>query len=476
MKNKTKFLILIFIIALFIRVSFIFVTPLKYWDETVYANLGYDLSKNPFDYSFRNNGWSDFIPYSNGNYSWPNAGFRPPLLPYLISLFYFLKIDFLIDFLIPLIGAFSVILVYFIGEKFFNERVGLYSALLFCFIPLHVIYSAKLLTDVLFVFLLLLIILFFWMGFEENKNKYKFLFGLFLGLCILCRYNGLWLVGIFGIYLIIRNKGFKFLKDNHFWISFLILILVLSPLFIYSFYTYGNIFGSFIHGSSASSYWGGLQDFAFYFHNWYDMFSVIFYLFLISTFFIFYKKFYLKKEIYFLILFFILFFILISLMPHKEDRLILPLTIIISLFCGFFLNSFKKLGLLILILVLIFTSFYLYNYFVTNSAKSYTDENLCFLRANDFLRNVNGIVISDESSPIYYYSKKENHFYPNPWNMSTFNDLIKNNYSPQRVYILFSPNKQYSNIDSEHLKKDLDNIGNLVFICKNNSRVYKINI
>ena len=89
MKRETKILIVLFIIAFIIRGIFVFVTPVKIWDETVYANLGYDLSHNPLDYSVANNGWSDFIP-SGGDafYAWPKMGFRAPLLPYILSLFY----------------------------------------------------------------------------------------------------------------------------------------------------------------------------------------------------------------------------------------------------------------------------------------------------------------------------------------------------------------------------------------------------
>jgi len=76
--KRNNIIIAIFIIALIIRILFVFSMPVKLWDETVYANLGYDLSKNISDYSF-SNGWSDFIPSgSDLIYAWPKAGFRAP--------------------------------------------------------------------------------------------------------------------------------------------------------------------------------------------------------------------------------------------------------------------------------------------------------------------------------------------------------------------------------------------------------------
>ena len=50
--KKNKGLIAIFLLALLIRTLFVFSMPIKLWDETIYLNLGYDLSKNPLDYSF----------------------------------------------------------------------------------------------------------------------------------------------------------------------------------------------------------------------------------------------------------------------------------------------------------------------------------------------------------------------------------------------------------------------------------------
>ena len=150
--KRNKWLIAIFLIALLIRIFFVFSMPIKLWDETVYLNLGYDLSKNPFDYSF-SNGWSDFIPSGGDDlYGYPKAGFRAPLLPYLISIFYLFRLEFLINFIIPFVGALSAFLIYILGKELFNTKVGLISSALYAFIPLHVFYSGRVLTEFLFTF------------------------------------------------------------------------------------------------------------------------------------------------------------------------------------------------------------------------------------------------------------------------------------------------------------------------------------
>ncbi|MBS3078722.1 glycosyltransferase family 39 protein [Candidatus Pacearchaeota archaeon] len=438
MKKEVKLLLLIFFLALVIRIIFVFITPIKYWDETVYSNLGYQLSQNPFDYSLKNAFWSDFIP-SAGNliYSWPNIGFRAPLLPYFLSIFYFFRIDFLIDFLIPLIGALSVVLIYLIGKKLFDYKTGLYAALLFCFVPLHVFYSAKILTDVFFTFLVLIMVFFFWKGFEENRNKYKVLFGLFFGSCILSRYNGLWFIPIFGLYLFIRNR-FNVFKDKYFWISFLMFILVLSPLLIYSFITYGNIFGAFIHGIPASSYWGGLQNWSFFFENWFDMFSMAGLVFVVGLFYIFYKKEYTKKEVYFLLIYFVLFLFLAMIMPHKEDRIILPIVPVICLILGLFLSKIKKYRLIVLLLIVGITLYSLYGSLNQSYAISNNINSRCFNEIVKYLsvQKDDSLLISENSPIFYYYIKKESQYYPYPLDLDGLNFIV--NSSKKRVYFVFT--------------------------------------
>ena len=100
MKKENKILITLFVFTFILGTVFVFSTPLKIWDETVYANLGYDLSNNPLDYSVKDNGWSDFIPFDGDTfYSWPKMGFRAPLLPYLLSPLYLFNLNFLVEFL-----------------------------------------------------------------------------------------------------------------------------------------------------------------------------------------------------------------------------------------------------------------------------------------------------------------------------------------------------------------------------------------
>lgn len=459
MKKEYKILLAILILALIIRIVFIFSTPLKIWDETVYVNLGYDLSHNFIDYSVKNNGWSDFIPSAEGAYGWPNMGFRAPLLPYILSILYFLKLSFLVNLFIPLIGALAVIFIFILGKKLFNEKVGFYSAIFLALTPLCVVYSAKILTGVLFTFFVLLTFISFWKGYEEDSKKYKILFGFFLALSLLTRYTALWIIPIFLFYFLIRDKSLKFLKDKYLWYSIGIFFLTLVPWFVYGFLVYNNPIGAFIHGGQAAAYWGGIQAWNFFFSNWWHMFSIIGFIFILSLIYVLYKKEFIKKEIYLLLIWFGFFLGIAIFIPHKEDRFILAIVPPICLLSGFLINKIKKYKKLILLGIIFILVFSLASQFYHTYRDSYTGTNSCFLEGNNFLRNVGEevLVVTDESPLIYYYTKKETHFYPSPWSLSSLVNLVESHYKEKDVYIFFTDYDMPLN-DEEHLqiREDLE--------------------
>jgi 4-amino-4-deoxy-L-arabinose transferase-like glycosyltransferase len=478
MKKITKILIVLFILAFIIRGIFVFATPLKIWDETVYANLGYDLSSNLLDYSVRNNGWSDFIPSKDSFYAWPKMGFRAPLLPYLLSPFYLFNLDFLVDFFMVFVGALSVCLVYILGKMMFNQKIAFYSTILFLLIPLHVIYSAKVLTGVLFTFFILLTFFSFWKGYEEGDKKYKILFGVFLALALLSRYTALWIMPVFFLYFLVRNKSLKFLKDKHLWYAILAFFLTLIPWFIYGMFEYNNPLGAFIHGAKASAYWGGVQPWYYFFQYWPIMFSIIGFIFAIALIYIFYKRDFFKKEICLLLIWFVFFLGMAIYMPHKEDRFILAIVPAIVLISGYFIDKLKKYKKLILIGIVAITLVQLGVHFTYDYSLSHTDTNKCFLEGNKFLIDQeNALVITDESSIVYYYTKQETHFYPNPWSIKSLRNLIDNHYKGKDIYIFFTDYDMPLS-DGKHIqiKEDLEINFEKTFNCHKNegfSIIYK---
>jgi hypothetical protein len=413
-RNSGLLILGILILAFFIRVLFSYAAPIKIWDETVYLNLGTDLSQNLQDYSF-SNGWSDFIPTGQGAYGYPNAGFRAPLLPYILASFQIFNLGFLINYLMPFIGAVSTLVVYTLGKELFTRRVGLIAALFFALIPLHVEHSGRVLTDVLLTFFVLLSFLSFWKGFEKGNNKHKILFGIFLALALLSRYTALWIFPIFLLYALARGKLLQYLQDKYTWISIALFLILLVPWFIYGYFTYNNPFGPFIHGSIASSYWGGIQAWYHFFIHWWHMFSLIGFIFVLALLYLVLNKTIFKKETYFLLIWFVFFLGLAIYQPHKEERFLLPIIPAMVLLSAYAIDSFKKYTkqiMLVSIGCLLFSlSLYGYKLYTEN----YNVNTNCYQQVGSKLKEFNGdfLIVSENSSLTRYFSDQETVYYPN---------------------------------------------------------------
>jgi len=480
LSRENWILLTIIVFGFLIRLAFVSNVP--WWDESVYLNLGYDLSSNPLDYSVENHGWSDFIPSGGDeNYAWPKMGFRPPLLPYILAIFYALNLNFLIKFLLPLMGALTIFLVYLLGKEMFNKKVGIISAAIICLVPIHVIFSGIILNDVLVTFFITLSFLFFWKGFEKGNEKYKILWGITLGIGLLTRYTMLWIIPIFPIYLWIKNKSLNFLKDKYLWYAIVGFLIVLIPWFIYGYFEYGNILGGFLHGFKGAAYWGGVQPWFFFFNSWWSIFSIIGFVFVLGLIYMLYKKEFIKKEIYLLLIWFGFFLGMAIYMPHKEERFILAVVPAICLLSGLFISQFKKYQKLILGGVIFILIFSLSLHFFINYKDSHTGTNSCFLEGNKFLKNLekDALIVTDESPIVYYYTKKETHFYPNPWSLQSLSSLAEDSYKGRNVYIFFTDYDMPLN-DEENIqiKNDLDINFKKAFECYKNegfSIIYRYN-
>ena len=428
MNKEFRNLILLFLFSFVIRISFLAFVQIKYWDETVYLSLAKDLASNFFNYSLQGAFWSDYIPFGHGLYSWPNIGFRAPLLPVTLSLFYRLGLDFLINFFIPFIGAAGTVVIYFLGKKVFNQRVGWYSAILFSIIPINLIWGFRISTEIYGIFFLLVSLLFFWKGFEEEHNPSKILFGIFLAISILTRYTMMWILPIFLFYFLFRDRSLEILRDRYLWFSVLSFFIVLIPWLIYGIKFYHHPLGSFIHGTVGASFWGGVQSLFFYFGEFWTIFSVAGILLLFSLVYIFWKKSYYDKRIFFLLVFFLFFFIVASLVPHKEERFILPVVIPVSLLVGFFISKMevrlkfsktKNFWIKFCSFILLFLIAFVPVFTKLNSEEN-RGTQICFAKGLEYLKTLNAgsLIYTDEPPIVYAYTNKKTRYYPNPWNLS----------------------------------------------------------
>ena len=163
-------------------------------------------------------------------------------------------------------------------------------------------------------------------------------------------------------------------------------------------------------------------------------------------------------------------------MPNKEERFIMPIIPAICIISGFFINRIKKYKNIIFGLVCIVLITSLWGMFKIENENSYSGVNLCFSDGNKFLANnsidKNSLVVTSQLPIVHYYTQKEVHLYPDPWNLDVLRNDINSNYKNRKVYIFFA---NYDMTDKK-IKNDLDNNFKKVFECSKgwgNSTIYQ---
>ncbi len=406
MSNTRKYLVLLFVFSVLLKLSLSFLNPLTYWDESIYANLGKNLIRYG-EYSFAH-GFADFFPNLSA------AGARPPLIPFLVSVVFLVsENNFWLNFIVPLLSSAGIFGIYLLGKRLFNKEVARYSAGIYAFFPMNVFWGSKLLTDISVLTFLIFSCYFFFRTFDspEIKTNYSFSiwFGVFFALAFFTRYTVLWFVPFFVIWLL-YNRGLSFLKDKRIYISIISFLTLVVPWFIFNYFQYHSVFGFINSSLEASVRWGSkpplyyLKTLAI--HFW-------FLLPLSSLGLIFYKKLFLDKtKINFILLWLFVVFLAASITSAKDHRYISPIIppiIILAAIGIYFLNYHKKIKLcVVLALVLILAG---YNIYSLNSAHSLFNsiDNTCFLETMDYIKKSNlSYVVTEHFSPVYFHTNIPN--------------------------------------------------------------------
>ena len=192
MKKRTlAYLIGIVLFALLLRL--IFFSGVDPSDDLFYAQYANDISK--------------------GTYSAPDIhhGTRLGLL-YPVSFFYTLfgVNDFSSTILILLSSIGGIILIFYFGKEFFNEKVGLMAAFLLSFFPLDVVFATKLLPDLPATFFVSLGVFFFLKGEKEKANTRRnisyIISGFAIGFAYLIKELSILIAIFFVIYILFYKK------------------------------------------------------------------------------------------------------------------------------------------------------------------------------------------------------------------------------------------------------------------------------
>jgi len=368
-KIKSRvFLFLILVCAIFIRIYFF--VGLNWSDDPYYVFLATKIFDN------------GFVPTDN-------TGLRIGL-HYPVGFFFkIFGVNQISAIMYPLIcSILSIILVYQIGSTFFNERLGILSALLLSVFPLDIIYSTQTMGEIPLSFLTSMSVFLFLKGNStKNGNLFYLLSGVFIGFGYLTRITGLIPILFMIGYVIYKRK----IKINYFYV-----LLGLSIILLLEGIRYQVALGDFFfrihevsghYGSESAVRLRGLNvamdyypkvmfnlDYRYRFRNdkylvWYGLF---YYFALVSILYLLWKR---KKNSNILLIWFLAFFLYLQFgsmsftryVPiHRLARhlsiLTIPCVLVVAVFLerNDFIKKMKVNYLLVIFIVL--TSLY-YTYF-----------------------------------------------------------------------------------------------------------------
>ena len=133
---------------------------------------------------------------------------HPPMVAWVIGAGYFLlgrsELGVRIGgFLLTLLSTW---LLYALGKLWFSKRAGLWAALLFQLLPLFFVYGVLITPDVPLTFFWLLTLYLFSLALSEDKKWAWYLAGAALGLSMLSKYTGIFLVPSALLFLIFHPR------------------------------------------------------------------------------------------------------------------------------------------------------------------------------------------------------------------------------------------------------------------------------
>ena len=213
------------------------------FDESLYAQMGLQLNKNPLNYTSkpvyeycasRGRSLPDYLNMPLFKH--------PPVYCYLISLLYFiLNSSYLSAFLVSLFFATIIIFVTFIiGVQFFNKPLALLASLLVALDPIHWLCSQKIWMETTMSAFIWITILFLMKAIIHKNYRFFIWAGIATGLAILTKYPAFIIFPIGLTLTFIYNRNL--FKSKYFWSWPVISLLMFTPWMFWNYKVYGSNF------------------------------------------------------------------------------------------------------------------------------------------------------------------------------------------------------------------------------------------
>lgn len=281
--RRDKILILIFILALILRLGILYYTQDYYFGSGLSVGCG-EMARNLVNGNglvFNNEFMSDISKLQTETHRLIDIQeFKPPrnevlspdyahlpgyaiLLAFTYLLFGEQRYIYL-QIIQAVIDAFGVFLIFWIGKILFDRKIGLISAFLFAIWITEARLSVVALYDAPMTFIYLLSLFFFINAVLKESNKYYIFSAITLGLGSYIRPDGMLLPIYFGLALFIYNykkqKNFDNIKNvfKKATVMILIIMLILSPVAVRNYSITGH---AFVTPPPGQGLWEGFGEF-----------------------------------------------------------------------------------------------------------------------------------------------------------------------------------------------------------------------
>jgi 4-amino-4-deoxy-L-arabinose transferase-like glycosyltransferase len=382
---------------------------------------------------------------------------------------------FTASIVVSLIGALGVFFIYLLGKEIYNETTGILAALFIGFSPFIVMASHWIMTDIP---VLTFITIAFYLLILASKKQNNFLYllsGLFFTISILTRFTALILIFVIPVYMFINRIKIK--QMFYFIVGFLVSLL---PYLIWAQSKYGFFLAPFINARRAVS--DQVGSIFFYLKHFFEVYPLIVFIGILIYFgflifkFMSNKKIRLNKNDIVFIIWGIIFFCYISIMPHKEPRYILLLTIPLYLLSsrGYdLIFKYKRIKILLISVTILLVIFSFAGAF--SKIGPISKERISFInrRITDevavsrYLVSLNktvNLIYSNQNYPVYaYYTgmdvevliNQDRHFY----------NVFPNNMKKEGFFIYYKsvkkePNKKWLDSNKKFIR--LKEIGDVI--------------
>ncbi len=167
------------------------------------------------------------------NRAWSNV--FPPLLELIFTPLLILTSEsaLAIHIFTALLGAATVALTYFIGNKFANRTAGIIGAVLLMFNTTHWFFSDFGMLDVPATFFAIIGFYFYWAGYKQRKEKYLLLGALFTSGAVLIRYTIFPAAALLGYLILFDRKNLK----NRILMAYILLPFIVWGIWMFYFIT-----------------------------------------------------------------------------------------------------------------------------------------------------------------------------------------------------------------------------------------------